>query len=139
MNPNETTLNSIRESPQAIKEMNRRINELSTSMAIVANYKSVIPSKAKVNELKNYKTGRPEIEVIDITDNDVERMSDLKKSLLVRVRNEQQAVDAAIVIQSLKESVVKYYLNKIPAHMRRVLISKVIDKEVIDGLSQTLI
>ena len=119
--------------------MNRRINELSTSMAIVANYKSVIPSKAKVNELKNYKTGRPEIEVIDITDNDVERMSDLKKSLLVRVRNEQQAVDAAIVIQSLKESVVKYYLNKIPAHMRRVLISKVIDKEVIDSLNETLI
>lgn len=127
------TLHSIRESPQAIKEINRRISELSTSMQIAANYKSAIPSKAKLDELKKFKTGGPVIEVIDITDDDVERIADLKKNLSIRVRNEKQAADATIVIQSLKGSVVKYYLNKIPAHLRRVLISKVIEKEVIDG------
>ena len=86
-----------------------------------------VRNSPNLKKLEEQMTKRSEVEVIDIT-GDEDRTSKLKKNSILRVSNEGEAADASLVIQALKESVVKYYLSKIPAQMRRVLINKVMDQ-----------
>ena len=78
--------------------------------------------------MQEYKRKKSDIEVIEIIDDDGKDTPPLKKRIAVRISTDEEAADASTIIHALKESVVKYYLNKIPAHMRRVLINNVINE-----------
>ena len=130
------SLNRIKEFPQAIKEIKKRITDLSQKVPIGAiNEMRNTPNDCKMRQ-KN--RNQSDVEVIDITDDEEEEeSSNLKKKLSLRVTTDDEAADVSIVIQALKESVVKY-LSKIPTKMRRVLINKVMDDEDVIDLDLNL-
>ncbi|XP_054153131.1 uncharacterized protein LOC128951866 [Oppia nitens] len=141
LNPEETALNTIPETPQAIKEIKKRVHDLHKVLGTgtikrIRGKPGIDTSPVKHNngqqrqqQQQQCKPNSRNIEVIDITGEESLEKTPLQKQLSIRVTNYEDASDIAHVIQTIKKSVVDYYVSKIPPHMKRVLVDKVVSDE----------